>query len=231
MPSLTGKRSRIITIAVAGTLSLAGIVSTAAITLPNASPAASRSSAATSSFVVAASPAFAQTDVITGGQGAARRVSTQQATSLDDVRLAASIRQYGYRREVAAKSAARAAAEKAAAAKVTAAKAAAAKAAVPTGSPQQIAEQMLGQFGWSGSQFSCLDPLWAHESGWSVTASNPSTDAYGIAQALPGNRMASAGPDWQTNAATQIKWGLEYIQSTYGSPCAAWSHEESDGWY
>jgi hypothetical protein len=99
-----------------------------------------------------------------------------------------------------------------------------------SGSPQQIAEAMLGSFGWSSSQFSCLDPLWAQESGWSVTAANPD-GAYGIPQALPGSKMASAGPDWQTDAATQIRWGLEYIQATYGSPCAAWAHEQATGWY
>jgi hypothetical protein len=99
-----------------------------------------------------------------------------------------------------------------------------------SGSPQQIAEAMLGSFGWSSSQVSCLDPLWAHESGWSVTAANPD-GAYGIPQALPGSKMASAGPDWQTDAATQIRWGLEYIQATYGSPCGAWAHEQATGWY
>jgi hypothetical protein len=99
-----------------------------------------------------------------------------------------------------------------------------------SGSPQQIAEAMLGSFGWSSSQFSCLDPLWAHESGWSVTAANPD-GAYGIPQALPGSKMASAGPDWQTDAATQVRWGLEYIQATYGSPCGAWAHEQATGWY
>jgi hypothetical protein len=100
-----------------------------------------------------------------------------------------------------------------------------------SGSPQQIAEAMLGSFGWSSSQFSCLEPLWAHESGWSVSAYNPGSGAFGIPQALPGSRMASAGPDWQTDAATQIKWGLEYIKGTYGSPCGAWAHEEATGWY
>jgi hypothetical protein len=90
---------------------------------------------------------------------------------------------------------------------------------------------MLGSFGWSSSQFSCLDPLWEHESGWSVTAANPGSGAYGIPQALPGSRMASAGPDWQTSAAAQIRWGLGYIKDTYGSPCAAWSHEQATGWY
>ena len=101
----------------------------------------------------------------------------------------------------------------------------------PAGSAQSIADSMLGSFGWPSSQFSCLRPLWAGESGWSLTASNPSTGAYGIPQALPGSKMASAGPDWQTNAATQIRWGLGYIEDTYGSPCAAWSHEQADGWY
>lgn len=109
----------------------------------------------------------------------------------------------------------------------------AASQAVPaaSGSPRQIAQATLGSFGWSSSQFSCLDPLWEHESRWSVTAANPGSGAFGIPQALPGSRMASAGPDWQTSAATQITWGLRYIRDTYGSPCAAWSHEQAAGWY
>ena len=101
---------------------------------------------------------------------------------------------------------------------------------VASGSPEQIAEAMLGSFGWSSSQFSCLYPLWEHESGWSVTAANPD-GAYGIPQALPGAKMVSAGPDWQTDAATQIRWGLEYIKGMYGSPCGAWDHEQATGWY
>ena len=88
---------------------------------------------------------------------------------------------------------------------------------------------MLAGRGWSG-QFSCLDSLWSKESGWSTTAGNAS-GAYGIPQALPGSKMASAGPNWRTNASTQISWGLNYISSTYGSPCAAWSHSQSSGWY
>jgi len=100
-----------------------------------------------------------------------------------------------------------------------------------SGSPQQIAQAMLGSFGWSSSQFSCLDPLWAHESGWSVSAYNAGSGAFGIPQALPGSRMASAGPDWQTNAATQIKWGLDYMNSRYGSPAAAWNFWSTHHWY
>jgi hypothetical protein len=144
--------------------------------------------------------------------------------------------------------AAKSAAARAAAAKSAAAKSAAAKAAkqssstssssagpssplsAPSGSPRQIAQQILASQGRSG-QFSCLDSLWVQESGWNVYAQNPGSGAYGIPQALPGSKMASAGPDWQTNAATQIRWGLSYIDSTYGSPCAAWSHEQSAGWY
>jgi hypothetical protein len=103
--------------------------------------------------------------------------------------------------------------------------------AVPSGSAQQIAMGMLGSYGWSSSQFSCLSSLWNEESGWNVYATNPGSGAYGIPQALPGSKMASAGPDWQTDAATQIRWGLTYIQSLYGSPCGAWAHEEADGWY
>jgi hypothetical protein len=140
------------------------------------------------------------------------------------------------RRAAARRAAARAAAAQAAAAQATAAQAsstqaASAPAAQPSGSAQQIAAGMLSSFGWSASEFGCLDPLWGHESGWSVSASNPSSGAYGIPQALPGSKMATAGPDWQTNPATQIRWGLGYIKSTYGSPCAAWSHEQSTGWY
>ena len=106
-----------------------------------------------------------------------------------------------------------------------------ASAQAPAGSAQHIALQMLGSYGWSSSQFSCLDSLWNAESGWNVSASNPTSGAYGIPQALPGSKMASAGPDWQTSAATQIRWGLGYIKSLYGSPCGAWEHEESAGWY
>jgi hypothetical protein len=101
----------------------------------------------------------------------------------------------------------------------------------PSGSAQQIAMGMLGSYGWSSGQFSCLVSLWNQESGWNVYATNPTSGAYGIPQALPGDKMASAGPDWQTDAATQIRWGLSYIQSLYGSPCGAWAHEEADGWY
>lgn len=100
------------------------------------------------------------------------------------------------------------------------------------GTAQSIAYNMLPSFGFSqSSQWGCLLNIWNRESGWNYQAENPYSGAYGIPQALPGSKMASAGPDWQSDAATQIRWGLTYIQGTYGSPCAAWSHEEADGWY
>jgi hypothetical protein len=136
-------------------------------------------------------------------------------------------------RRAARRAAARAAAQAAAAATPApspSSQASPGSAPVPSGNPQKIAEAMLGSYGWSSSQFGCLVSLWNTESGWDVHASNPS-GAYGIPQALPGSKMASAGPDWQTNAATQIRWGLGYIKSLYGSPCGAWSHEQASGWY
>src|SRR4051812_14688705 len=100
-----------------------------------------------------------------------------------------------------------------------------------SGDPKTIARAMLPEFGFSSSEFNCLDSLWTRESGWNIHAANPTSSAYGIPQALPGSKMASAGPDWANNAATQIRWGLGYIQSRYGTPCGAWSHSESYGWY
>jgi hypothetical protein len=97
--------------------------------------------------------------------------------------------------------------------------------------PREIAQALLGEFGFSQNEFGCLDSLWTRESGWSVNADNPSSSAYGIPQALPGEKMSSAGSDWATNPATQIRWGLGYIQDRYGSPCGAWGHSESYGWY
>lgn len=98
----------------------------------------------------------------------------------------------------------------------------------PVGSPKAIAQAMLAERGWS-DQWSCLDRLWERESGWQVHAATGS--AYGIPQALPGSKMASAGADWRDNPATQIRWGLGYIGGRYGGPCAAWAHSEAHNWY
>ena len=93
-------------------------------------------------------------------------------------------------------------------------------------SAYQLAEQIV-----PSGQFGCFDWIVTRESGWNVTATNPSSGAYGLGQALPGDKMASAGPDWQTNPVTQIDWTLSYMDSRYGSPCAAQSFWESHGWY
>ena len=97
--------------------------------------------------------------------------------------------------------------------------------------PRDIARALLSSYGWDDDQFSCLDSLWTRESNWNVYADNPNSSAYGIPQALPGSKMASAGEDWATNAVTQIKWGLGYIEDRYGSPCSAWGHSQSQGFY
>ncbi|WUJ72200.1 hypothetical protein OG809_02820 [Kribbella soli] len=99
------------------------------------------------------------------------------------------------------------------------------------GTPKEVAMNLLPDHGWSESQFSCLEKLWNKESRWKVNADNPTSTAYGIPQALPGNRMAAYGKDWRTNPVVQIKWGLDYIEATYGSPCSAWGHSQAKGWY
>lgn len=235
---MSTKRSRAITLATAGTLALATAISLAA-TLPAAS-----SPSAASADAAYTSTTSQQATARPSANGVAQAVMFARMRSIEAAR---------HQQELAAQKAAKAKASAAkAAAKVAAAKSSAravaarpsaaqaakkaqpaqqAAAITPSGSPEQVAERMLSQFGWSSGQFSCLQPLWEHESGWSVTAENPSSGAYGIPQALPAAQMTSAGADWQTDAATQIRWGLTYIQGRYGSPCGAWGHEEAANWY
>lgn len=105
-------------------------------------------------------------------------------------------------------------------------------ASAPSGSPKAIARSMMSSgYGWGDSQYSCYNKIITQESGWNYKAKNPSSGAYGIPQALPGSKMASAGSDWQTNPATQIKWSLGYIKDRYGTPCKAWSFKQGTGWY
>jgi len=99
------------------------------------------------------------------------------------------------------------------------------------GSAQAIAFDMVMARGWDQSQYDCLVSLWKKESGWNTFAHNASSGAYGIPQALPGSKMASAGADWATNPATQITWGLGYIEGRYSTPCGAWGTSQSKGWY
>lgn len=99
------------------------------------------------------------------------------------------------------------------------------------GSNKAVARTMMASFGFGADQWGCLESLWQKESGWNERAMNRYSGAYGIPQSLPGTKMASAGADWQTNAATQIKWGLGYIKGRYGTPCGAWGHSQRVGWY
>ena len=94
-----------------------------------------------------------------------------------------------------------------------------------------LGRALLAEFGFAESQFGCLDNLWTRESHWNPLAHNRSSGAHGIPQSLPGSKMASAGPNWRTNPVTQIRWGLGYIQGRYGTPCGAWGHFQSRGWY
>ncbi|MFG2648996.1 lytic transglycosylase domain-containing protein [Streptomyces sp. NPDC048436] len=91
---------------------------------------------------------------------------------------------------------------------------------------QAMARQMV-----PGDQFQCFSNIVNHESTWNYKATNAGSGAYGLVQALPGSKMSSAGADWQTNPATQIKWGLGYMNDRYGSPCGAWDFWQANNWY
>ncbi|WP_328440926.1 transglycosylase SLT domain-containing protein [Streptomyces sp. NBC_00444] len=102
--------------------------------------------------------------------------------------------------------------------------------AAPASSASQakaIAKQMIP----STAQYNAFSKIVEHESGWDVDAMNASSGAYGLVQALPGSKMASAGSDWKTNAKTQIEWGLDYMNDRYGSPVGAWNFWQANGWY
>ncbi|WP_152631181.1 lytic transglycosylase domain-containing protein [Agreia bicolorata] len=99
------------------------------------------------------------------------------------------------------------------------------------GSAQAIAAQMVADRGWPSTEYDCLYSLWSKESGWRYNAYNASSGAYGIPQSLPGNKMASVADDWETNPATQITWGLNYITARYQTPCGAWAESEENNSY
>ena len=98
--------------------------------------------------------------------------------------------------------------------------------------PKEIARQILkNKYGYGSGQFDCFNNIIMRESKWDVNATNPSSGAYGIPQALPGSKMATIASDWRTNPATQIIWGIGYMKDRYGSPCSAWGFKASHGWY
>ena len=101
----------------------------------------------------------------------------------------------------------------------------------PTGGTTVADARAYAESRIGSAQYSCLDALWTRESNWNPYATNASSGAYGIPQALPGDKMAIFGADWRTNPVTQVKWGLSYIAGRYGTACNAWAHSQQDGWY
>ncbi|WNI17482.1 transglycosylase SLT domain-containing protein [Actinacidiphila sp. ITFR-21] len=100
------------------------------------------------------------------------------------------------------------------------------KASYTVAQVQEMARQIVGS-----GQYACFSNIVSHESGWNYTATNPSSGAYGLVQSNPGSKMASVASDWRTNPATQIKWGLNYMNSRYGSPCGAWEYWQAHSSY
>ncbi len=95
--------------------------------------------------------------------------------------------------------------------------------------PREIGRALIAELGFSAEQFTCLDSLYVSESDWRVDADNPTSSAYGIPQAL--TSLHDLPADYMTSAEAQIRWGLEYIQRSYGTPCNAWSFKQGNGWY
>jgi hypothetical protein len=107
---------------------------------------------------------------------------------------------------------------------------------VPASCDEYSGNRALGcalvlEAGYGLDQMACLDPLWTKESNWRAEAHNSSSGAHGIPQALPGDKMATFGADWETNPVTQIRWGLDYIRKRYSTPCGAWEFWQGHHWY
>jgi hypothetical protein len=100
---------------------------------------------------------------------------------------------------------------------------------VSEGDPREIGRAPVAEYGFGPEQFTCLDSLYVSESNWRVNADNPTSSAYGIPQAL--TELHDLPADYMTSAEAQIRWGLDYIQRSYGTPCNAWSFKQGHGWY
>lgn len=220
-------------VSAAAILALAGVSAAAA---PFASGPSNRSDTSfkASPAAMAESAALSQNrDDTNVGLAAARSAGVQRAAALaSDQKAAAAAAVQARAAALQAENAARAAA----ADLVARSQARQAILARSQSDPRSVATLLASDRGWGAGEFSCLDSLWTKESGWSWSASNgnsgpDSGSAYGIPQSLPGSKMASMGADWATNPVTQIKWGLQYISDTYGSPCGAWAHSEALNWY
>jgi hypothetical protein len=197
---------------------------------------ASGSSAQTNDAETAVADSTLLADIPAGQQAQVQTASLTQQANVQAIAADASAKK-------AAEESARKAAAKTAIAKKKAAEQAAkereAKAAAsrdassfPVQSSYTVAQiQAMARQMVPASQWQCFSNIVSHESSWNYRAVNPSSGAYGLFQALPGSKMASAGADWQTNPATQIKWGLQYMNGRYGSPCGAWSFWQANHWY
>jgi hypothetical protein len=182
-------------------------------------------------------------DIPTGQQAQVQTASLTQQADAQAIQADASAKKDAEEsaRLAAAKTAVakKAAAEKAeklakekAAAKAAAAKAGSSSSSFPVQSSYTVAQiQSMAASMVPSGQFQCFSNIVDHESSWNYRAVNASSGAYGLFQALPGSKMSSVGSDWQTNPATQIKWGLNYMDSRYGSPCEAWSFWQANNWY
>jgi len=182
-------------------------------------------------------------DIPTGQQAQVQTASLTQQADAQAIQADASAKKDAEEsaRLAAAKTAVakKAAAEKAeklakekAAAKAAAAKAGSSSSSFPVQSSYTVAQiQSMAASMVPSGQYQCFSNIVDHESSWNYRAVNASSGAYGLFQALPGSKMSSVGSDWQTNPATQIKWGLNYMDSRYGSPCEAWSFWQANSWY
>ncbi|MCX4813505.1 MULTISPECIES: transglycosylase SLT domain-containing protein [unclassified Streptomyces] len=182
-------------------------------------------------------------DIPTGQQAQVQTASLTQQADAQAIQADASAKKDAEEsaRLAAAKTAVakKAAAEKAekeakekAEAKAASAKASTSSSSFPVQSSYTVAQiQSMAASMVPSGQFQCFSNIVDHESSWNYRAVNASSGAYGLFQALPGSKMSSVGSDWQTNPATQIKWGLNYMDSRYGSPCEAWSFWQANSWY
>jgi hypothetical protein len=195
----------------------AATVGTAALSLSGALPEQAGGGVRAGTSLPARETAWKVTSAGPAEQQAAVGAQALRAEKAAQARRAAAAKEEA-RREAAARAAAERRPDRSSArAGITAA----------SGSPREIARSLVGDSG----QFACFSRIVERESGWDVTARNPSSGAYGLLQALPGSKMASAGADWRTNPATQIEWGVAYMKDRYGSPCGAWSFWQGNGWY
>jgi transglycosylase-like protein with SLT domain len=225
-----GFSALVATVAVAGLASPSGETSALAVPAPANAISAPAPAAAPAADLLAAERAAAKARAnreVSRAQLDAAKQATKRAKSL------------GLETKAIAEQQAKIKAELAAAAKKAAEEKAALERAIKNRGyepgvtdPKEIARQILkNKYGYGSGQFSCFNNIIMRESKWDVNATNPSSGAYGIPQALPGSKMATIASDWRTNPATQIIWGIEYMKDRYGSPCSAWGFKSSHGWY